>query len=172
MASDPCRKLKVEAMGSDYEIVSDRAARQRRSKEAKKAAAAPVVAVKDDGSGSETEERKKKQQASGSEVALDPEAVSSSAVAQASLEIELGAKEREKNAVVEIEVVRVCPNPRLIVGRYQDGEGVERQVKVRVGVNKNYRPRMRFMVERPLDWESRLLPWEYRGRRPRRAGRW
>ena len=80
-------------------------------------------------------------------------------------------KEPSKSGVVEVEVVRLCLNPRLLMARYKEGT-VERVIKVKVGVNRNYRPRMKLALERPVDWESRLLPWEYRGRRPRLPGRW
>ena len=79
--------------------------------------------------------------------------------------------EPSKSGVVEVEVVKLCLNPRLVMARYKEGT-VERVIRVRVGVNRNYRPRMKLVLERPVDWESRVLPWEYRGRRPRLPGRW
>jgi hypothetical protein len=80
-------------------------------------------------------------------------------------------KEPSKSEVVEVEVVKSCLNPRLVIARYKDGVR-ERVIKLNVRSNANYRPRMKIVVERPLDWESRVLPWEYRGRRPRLPGRW
>jgi hypothetical protein len=80
-------------------------------------------------------------------------------------------KEPSKSGVVEVEVVKLCLNPRLVMARYKDGT-VERVIKVKVGVNRNFRSRMKLALERPVDWESRVLPWEYRGRRPRLPGRW
>jgi hypothetical protein len=80
-------------------------------------------------------------------------------------------KEPSKSGVVEVEVVRLCLNPRLLMARYKEGTA-ERVIKVKVGVNRNFRPRMKLVLERPVDWESRVLPWEYRGRRPRLPGRW
>jgi hypothetical protein len=80
-------------------------------------------------------------------------------------------KEPSKSGVVEVEVVKLCLNPRLVMARYKEGT-VERVIKVKVGVNRNFRSRMKLALERPVDWESRVLPWEYRGRRPRLPGRW
>jgi hypothetical protein len=80
-------------------------------------------------------------------------------------------KELSTSGVVEVEVVKLCLNPRLLIARYKEGT-VERVIKVKVGVNRNFRPRMKFALERPVDSESRVLPWEYRGRRPRLPGRW
>jgi hypothetical protein len=81
-------------------------------------------------------------------------------------------KESRENGLVEVEVVKLCPNPRLLIARYVE-QGVERLIKVRVGRKRDYfRPRMRLMLERPPDWEKRLLPWDYTGKKPRLPGRW
>jgi hypothetical protein len=82
-----------------------------------------------------------------------------------------GKKEPSKSGVVEVEVVRLCLNPRLLMARYKEGTA-EQVIKVKVGVNRNFRPRMKLALERPVDWESRVLPWEYCGRKPRLPGRW
>lgn len=85
--------------------------------------------------------------------------------------LERPGSEPSQSGVVEVEIVRLCLNPRLVMARYKEGT-VERVIKVRVGVNRFFRPRMKLALERPLDWENRVLPWEYRGRRPRLPGRW
>jgi hypothetical protein len=72
---------------------------------------------------------------------------------------------------VEVEVVRIPPNPRLVRVKYHD-EGQEHQILVRVGRNANFKPRMKLKLERPSDWASRTKPWEYKGRLPRLPGRW
>jgi hypothetical protein len=72
---------------------------------------------------------------------------------------------------IEVEVAKIPPNPRLVWVKYYE-EGREHRILVHVGRNANFKPRMRLKLERPADWASRLLPWEYRGRRPRLPGRW
>ena len=72
---------------------------------------------------------------------------------------------------VEVEVVKIPPNPRLVWVEYHE-EGGEHKILVRVGRNANFKPRMRFKLERPADWSSRTKPWDYRGRLPRLPGRW
>ena len=137
---------------TELEIIETRSARGRRKKKTEtlvksfEASEAPAV------------------MRTGSVAALKPDVVGQ----QSALDEK---KEPSKSGVVEVEVVKLCLNPRLLMARYKEGT-VERVIAVRVGVNRNYRPRMKLVLERPVDWESRVLPWEYRGRRPRLPGRW
>jgi hypothetical protein len=73
----------------------------------------------------------------------------------------------EREAVMA-KVLRICPNPRLVLCVYQDG-GLERQVLVRVGRNRNFTCGMELeAIRAPRETE----PWLYQGRLPRLRGRW
>jgi hypothetical protein len=73
--------------------------------------------------------------------------------------------------LVELEVLRIPPNPRLVICRYWVF-GEERRCMVRVGRNSNFVPRMTFRLPEPGDPTARLKPWAYTGRLPKRRGRW
>lgn len=73
--------------------------------------------------------------------------------------------------LVEVEVLRIPPNPRLVICRYCVS-GEQRRCMVRVGRNLNFVPRMKFLVAEPRDLVARARPWEYSGPLPRRRGRW
>jgi hypothetical protein len=73
--------------------------------------------------------------------------------------------------LVELEVLRIPPNPRLVICRYRI-LGEEKRCMVRVGRNSNFVPRMKFSLEEPSDPVARAKPWEYSGPLPRRRGRW
>ena len=66
----------------------------------------------------------------------------------------------------ELEVVRVPANPRLVLASYEVG-GVKQVVRVLVGVNRNFRPRMRLKAQRG---SGENAPWKLVGRRPRLPG--
>jgi hypothetical protein len=70
--------------------------------------------------------------------------------------------------VCELEVMRLPANPRLILA-YCELDGVTQVVRVWVGINKNFRPRMRLKAQRGA---SENAPWKLVGRRPRLPGRW
>ena len=70
--------------------------------------------------------------------------------------------------ICELEVVRVPPNPRLVLGSYEK-DGVKQVVKVWVGINRNFKPRMKLKAQRG---EGENEPWRLIGKRPRLAGRW
>ena len=73
-----------------------------------------------------------------------------------------------ERAEVNVKILRICANPRLVLCGYQD-EGFERRVLVRVGRNMNFMPGMELKAIRPArDTE----PWEYQGKLPRLRGRW
>jgi hypothetical protein len=74
-------------------------------------------------------------------------------------------------AEIEAEVLRIPPNPRLVICRYWAG-GEERRCMVRVGRNSNFVPRMKFWLPEPSDPVARVRPWPYVGPLPRRRGRW
>jgi hypothetical protein len=71
---------------------------------------------------------------------------------------------------VEMKVLRICPNPRLVECSYVE-EGVERRALIRVGRNANFRPGMKLVVKRPANG-AEAEPWAYDGSMPRRPGHW
>jgi hypothetical protein len=73
--------------------------------------------------------------------------------------------------LIEVEVLRIPPNPRLVICRYCVS-GEQRRCMVRVGRNNNFVPRMKFSLAEPSDLVARVRPWEYSGPLPRRRGRW
>lgn len=71
---------------------------------------------------------------------------------------------------IEVEVVKIPANPRLVWVKYHE-EGREHRILVHVGRNANFKPRMKLKLVRPPDWATRIRPWEYEGRLPRLPGR-
>jgi hypothetical protein len=71
---------------------------------------------------------------------------------------------------IELEIVRIPPNPRMVVCQYW-AEGEERRCVVRVGRNANFRPGMKLLVKRPAVGAD-IEPWKYDGSLPRRPGHW
>ena len=92
-------------------------------------------------------------------------------------EIVKGRREEQTSAsgsapLVELEVVRIPPNPRLVICRYWVF-GEERRCMVRVGRNSNFVPRMKFWLAEPSDPLARSRPWPFAPNRlPKRRGRW
>jgi hypothetical protein len=76
-------------------------------------------------------------------------------------------KEPIEREAVMVKVLRVCPNPRLLMCVHQD-DGLERRVLVQVRKNKNFTARMELKV-RPVMGTG---PWIFEGKPPRRRGRW
>jgi hypothetical protein len=72
--------------------------------------------------------------------------------------------------VVEVEVLRIPANPRMILCRYW-AESEERRCIVRVGRNANFRRGMKLLVKRPVNG-TEAEPWTYDGLLPRRPGHW
>jgi hypothetical protein len=70
----------------------------------------------------------------------------------------------------ELEILRIPPNPRMVICAYRAVSG-ERQCVVRVGRNANFRPGMKLVVKRPAD-RMETEPWVYDGLLPRRPGHW
>jgi hypothetical protein len=71
---------------------------------------------------------------------------------------------------IELEVVRVGPNPRILTCRYHSGSGEERVCKVRVREVKKFRKGMKLEMEEPVGDNGEV--WEYEGKLPRWLGRW
>src|SRR5258708_40158068 len=72
--------------------------------------------------------------------------------------------------LVELEVLRIPANPRMILCRYWAGRG-ERRCTVRVGRNENFRQGMKLLGKRPA-YGTEAEPWAYDGAIPRRPGHW
>ena len=70
---------------------------------------------------------------------------------------------------VELEVVRVAANPRVLVCWYEEG-GERRECLVKVRSNAKFRRGMRFEMAGPGEGEGK--EWEYVGVLPRFMGRW
>jgi hypothetical protein len=71
---------------------------------------------------------------------------------------------------IELEILRIPPNPRLLVCRYWIF-GEERRALIRVHRNKNFKAGMKLVVKRPAD-RMETEPWVYDGLLPRRPGHW
>jgi hypothetical protein len=70
---------------------------------------------------------------------------------------------------VELEVVRIYPNPRLLAAKTADG----RLVNVAVPRNKNFRPRMQIKARPPVNGAiGSTSLFSLDGRCPRYPGRW
>jgi hypothetical protein len=89
------------------------------------------------------------------------------------------AAERERKArepvseggnEIELEILRVPANPRMVICAYRAVSG-ERRCMVRVGRNANFRRGMKLLVKRPANG-AEAEPWAYDGSLPRRPGRW
>ena len=83
---------------------------------------------------------------------------------QAQLERGSCGNEETRELVVE----RIVPNPRMVLASYEK-DGQKRVVRVVVGVNRNFKVRMRLKAQRGADENAR---WRLIGRRPRLPGRW
>jgi len=73
--------------------------------------------------------------------------------------------------LVEVEILRIPANPRLVICRYWI-LGEERRCMVWVGRNSNFVRGMKFWLVEPSDPMARARPWPYAGPLPRRRGRW
>jgi hypothetical protein len=82
-------------------------------------------------------------------------------------EVAQASEDAEK---VEMKILRICPNPRLVECSYVE-EGEERRCLVRVGRNANFRRGMKLVVKRPVNG-TEAEPWVYDGLLPRRPGHW
>jgi hypothetical protein len=84
---------------------------------------------------------------------------------QAQLE---GVQRQPAEEIRELVVERLPLNPRMVLASYEE-DGVKRVVRVWVGVNRNFKVRMRLKAQRGADENA---PWRLIGRRPRLPGRW
>ena len=111
--------------------------------------------------------RKRAKDTNPQEVGLSPDGGTAQPVkARQEMEI-LG---RGNAPLVELEILRIPPNPRLVICRYWIF-GEERRCLVRVGRNANFKPGMKLLVKRPANGME-AEPWTYDGLLPRRPGRW
>jgi hypothetical protein len=126
----------------------------RETKRAQRAAAAAAHA--------EAEERRRR----------DEELAAQAAALAAEAERERQAREpiAGSGSEIELEIVRIPPNPRMVVCQHW-AEGEERRCVVRVGRNANFRPGMKLLVKRPAVGAD-IEPWKYDGSLPRRPGHW
>jgi hypothetical protein len=129
-------------------------AKWREAKRAQRAAAAAARA--------EAEERKRR----------DEELAAKAAALAATAERERKAREpiAESGNEIELEIVRIPPNPRMVICAYRAVSG-ERRCMVRVGRNANFKPGMKLRVKRPAAG-AEAEPWRYDGSLPRRFGHW
>ena len=125
-------------------------------REAKQAQRAVVVAAR-----AEAEERKRR----------DEEVAAKAAAIAAEAERERKAREpiAESGTEIELEIVRIPPNPRMVICRYRSTSG-ERRCLVRVGRNTNFRRGMKLLVKAPANGME-AEPWVYDRLMPRRPGR-
>jgi hypothetical protein len=79
-----------------------------------------------------------------------------------------GVERQPVEEIRELEVVRIPLNPRLVMAAYE-AYGRKEVVKVWVGINRNFRPRMRLRAQCGSDENA---PWKLVCRRPRLPGRW
>ena len=88
--------------------------------------------------------------------------------AEQTAEVAQASEDTEK---VEMKILRICPNPRLVECSYVK-EGVEFRCLVRVGRNGNFVRGMKLSVQEPSDPSAQSEPWPYTGPLPRRRGCW
>src|SRR6267378_971856 len=112
--------------------------------------------------------RKRAKDSNPQEVGLSPDGGTAQAV-KAQEEEEISASANAP--VVELEILRIPPNPRLVICRYWILEE-ERRCMVRVGRNGNFVRGMKLSVQEPSDPSAQSQPWLYTGPLPRRRGCW
>ncbi len=83
---------------------------------------------------------------------------------------ESGNEMDESGNEMELEIVLIPPNPRMVICAYRAVSG-ERRCIVRVGRNTNFRPGMKLLAKQPANGAV-AEPWAYYGSLPRRPGRW
>ena len=71
----------------------------------------------------------------------------------------------------EMRVLRVGPNPRMVVAEYWE-LAERRVVTINVRDNRKWLKGMRFTMREPLDEAEYCGVWKYVGKAPRRKGRW
>jgi hypothetical protein len=73
--------------------------------------------------------------------------------------------------IVELEVLRIPANPRMILCRYR-AESEESRCMVRVGRNGHFVRGMKLRVQESRHPSAQSEPWPYTGPLPRRRGHW
>jgi hypothetical protein len=129
-------------------------AKWREAKRTQRAAAAAAHA--------EAQERKRRDE----ELAAKAAALAAAAERERQAREPVGGRGNE----IELEVVRIPPNPRMVICAYRAVSG-ERRCMVRVGRNANFKPGMKLLVKRPAVGAD-IEPWKYDGSLPRRPGHW
>ena len=81
------------------------------------------------------------------------------------------AEPKKEGIERELTVIRVGPNPRTVTCEYWELSS-RRTCVVNVGRNSRYLPRMKFKMREPLSEDQYSKSWVYRGKAPRRKGRW
>jgi hypothetical protein len=129
-------------------------AKWREAKAAQRAAAAAARA--------EAEERKR----------ITEELAAKAAALAAEAERERKAREPVAGSgnEIELEILRIPSNPRMVICGYRAVSG-ERRCVVRVGRNTNFRRGMKLVMKRP-GADAEAEPWAYDGVIPRRPGHW
>ena len=102
----------------------------------------------------------------------DEELAAKAAALAAAAERERKAREpvAENGSEIELKIVRVPANPRMVICAYRAVSG-ERRCLVRVGRNANFKPGMKLLAKRPAAG-AEADSWTYNGLLPRRPGRW
>jgi hypothetical protein len=69
----------------------------------------------------------------------------------------------------ELTVEKLPLNPRMAWASFEEPDGRKQVVLVFVGINRNFRPRMKLRAQRG---STENAPWKLVGRQPRLPGRW
>jgi hypothetical protein len=77
----------------------------------------------------------------------------------------------ESGNKIEVEILRIPPNPRIVICAYRTGSE-ERRFLLRVGRNGHFVRGMKLSVQEPSDPSTQSEPWSYTGPLPRWRGRW
>jgi hypothetical protein len=92
---------------------------------------------------------------------------------EGSVQAQIEPSEQPKSEGIEREltIIRVGPNPRTVTCEYWELSS-RRTCVVNVGRNNRYLPKMKFKMCEPVSEDQFERPWVYRGKAPRRKGRW
>jgi len=79
---------------------------------------------------------------------------------------------KEKKGIERrLRVIRVGPNPRMVVCEYWELAS-RRVCVVNVRVNRKWKKGMELVMEEPREELAYRTPWLYVGKQPRRIGKW
>ena len=90
---------------------------------------------------------------------------------EALLEAAAEATSSRRGIERELKVIRVGPNPRMVICEYWE-LAERRKCVVNVGLAKKFVKGMRFKMFEPVSELEYQRPWVYRGPAPRRRGWW